>query len=218
MKQSIGTVWITGLVITFMLIFTGYLAVTISYSASVKEKNYILSIIEKKNGITSMKGKSVKSVLRNNKKVYTGFGTLESINLFLRGNAYKQTGTCGESVGDGGAKLKWYGVKDLYADKKAVNGGDVKVKVEEITNSNKNKKYYYCFAKIVVDNSRKGTRNAPAAYYRVRLFYSLELPIVNSLVFTIDGKTDVVEIPSRCEIRKLRANGVKCTAGNVKNT
>ena len=93
-----------------------------------------------------------------------------------------------------------------------------KVKVEEITNSNKNKKYYYCFAKVVVDNSRKGTRNAPAAYYRVRLFYSLELPIVNSLVFTIDGKTDIVEIPSRCEIKKLRASGVKCTAGNVKNT
>ena len=215
MRQSIGNIWITGLVITFMLIFTGYLAVTISYSAAVKNKNYILSIIEKRNGITSKAGVGSTSKLtnRSDATVYVNFGTLETINLFLRGSSYKQQGTCGEGVGDA-KDVQWYGVKDIYKDKNAIsiskNNASVYVDKVKIDNRNKNDKYYYCFAKININNRQNGSINPPAAYYRVRLFYALELPIVSSMVFTIDGKTDIIETPSRCEIDELRPSGINC--------
>ena len=213
MKQGIGNIWITGLVITFMLIFSGYLAVTISYSSAIKNKNYILSIIEKKNGMTTKNGTAVSSSLKTRPKnttVYNGFGALETINLFLKGSSYNQQGSCGDSVGDAG-NTQWYGVSELYKDKNAVKSSgataSVHVKYEKITNSNKNKPYYYCFAKIVVDNSLEAKSKQPTrAYYRVRLFYSLQLPIVDGLVFTIDGKTNIIDKPSTCEINDYRHN------------
>ncbi len=203
MKAGIGNIWITGLVITFMLIFSGYLAVTISYSSAIKDKNYVLSIIEKKNGITRKSGSRTTTVLKvrpRNAEIFTGFGTLESINLFLRGSSYKQQGSCGEGVGDangGGVadRAEWYGVTELYKNANAINNdGSVHVKVEKVAN-HPNKKYYYCFARM---KTRTGP-NSPA-YYRVRLFYALDLPILDSLVFTIDGKTSIIDKPSPNEI------------------
>ena len=218
MKSSIGNIWITGLVITFMLLFSGYLAVTISYSSAIKDKNYILSIIEKKNGITKINGSaantSLTSVRPKGTKVYNGFGSLETINLFLRGSSYKQQGSCGSGVGDasginGRSGIQWYGVKELYKDNSSVkvsgNTATVHVKYEKITASNKRKKYYYCFAKIPVNTTTRSNLPTPA-YYRIRLFYALELPIVDALVFTIDGKTDIVEKPSTCEIEEFRGS------------
>ena len=211
MKASIGTIWITGLVITFMLIFTGYLAVTISYSSAIKEKNYMLSIIEQKHGITRKDGSTVKSRLQNNKNVYYAFGTLETLNLFLRGSAYHQQGSCGEGVGDASGKdssmsAEWYGVKNIYKNKNAISiSGEkalVDVEYEKVQN---NQKYYYCFARIKVDPSLNTSIPTPA-YYRIRLFYALNLPIVDSLVFTIDGRTSIVEKPSVCEIKELYPN------------
>ena len=201
MKSSIGTVWITGLVITFMLIFTGYLAVTINYSTAIKSRNYILSIIENKNGITSKNGKPISSTLRSDKQVYYGYGSLQTINLFLRGNAYKQKGSCGEGYGDARGnsvtKPTWYGVKKLY-DNELGNDGSLHVSYEKVKDNKE--KYYYCFTKIKVDNT---PGNLPA-YYRIRLFYALDLPILDTLTFTIDGRTNIIDKPNAKEITEFR--------------
>ena len=203
MKSSIGNVWITGLVITFMLIFTGYLAVTINYSSAIKNKNYILSIIEKKNGITNDSSPITKpSSLRSSKNVYTAYGTLQTINLFLRGSAYKQQGICGEGRGDARGvdsdiqSIQWYGVTDLYNYEIGTNG-TLQVKYEQV-NQNSKVKYYYCFAKVKIYNTNEAG-NYPA-YYRIRLFYALDLPILDSLVFTIDGRTSIIEKPRTDEV------------------
>ena len=215
MKSSIGNVWITGLVITFMLIFCGYLAVTISYSSTIKEKNYILSIIEKKNGITKIDGVATTSSLRKDTKVYNGFGSLETINLFLRGSAYKQKWYCNQGKGDASGKdpgmsVKWYGVKNLYSKDAAVTASGSKAQVNvQYEAVKKTEKYYYCFAKILVNPSLKSSQPTPA-YYRIRMFYALELPILDSLIFTIDGKTDIIEKPSKCEIKQFRTGNPKC--------
>jgi len=195
-KESIASIWITGIVITFMLIFSGYLAVTISYSSTIKMKNTVLSIIEKRYGITNMNGKKVKSqIYGSSKKVCSSFGTLQSINLYLRGNAYKTTGSCMEGKGDEEG-LTWYGVYGLYDDANDLDSKcNMKVRYEE---AKKNKRYYYCFAKM------PETTDSPKAYYRIRLFYNLELPIVNALNFTIDGRTNLVQIISYCEINDIR--------------
>ena len=66
-------------------------------------------------------------------------------------------------------------------------------------------KYYYCFAKVLTSiNEATGKpatgANKDAAYYKIRLFYTLEVPIVNGLIFTIDGKTNTIERPALEEI------------------
>ena len=46
MKGSIGNIWLVGIVITFIFIFSAYITVTMNYSKTFKYKNEILSIIE----------------------------------------------------------------------------------------------------------------------------------------------------------------------------
>ena len=53
MRESIGGTWLIGLVITFMLLFVAYLTVMINYSTAFKNKNEVVSIIEKYEGLSS---------------------------------------------------------------------------------------------------------------------------------------------------------------------
>ena len=46
MKESISNVWLIGLVVSFILIFSCYIAITVDYSKAFKMKNEILSILE----------------------------------------------------------------------------------------------------------------------------------------------------------------------------
>ena len=52
MKESIGNVWLFSIVLVFILIFAAYLTVTLNYSKAFKLKNEVLTIIEKKKGIS----------------------------------------------------------------------------------------------------------------------------------------------------------------------
>jgi hypothetical protein len=53
MRESIGGTWIFSLVIIFIVLFTGYLAVSINYSRAFKVKNSIIEIIEKNEGFNN---------------------------------------------------------------------------------------------------------------------------------------------------------------------
>ena len=50
MREAIGSTWLTGIIITFIAIFSGFLAYSISYTKAFKVKNTVLSIIENKEG------------------------------------------------------------------------------------------------------------------------------------------------------------------------
>lgn len=86
-RQSIGATWILQLVIVFMLLFVGFLALSINYTKAFKIKNEMLSIIEKYEGVSS--GDS---------------GSIAIINNYLRYNNYQTMGTCSDGS---------YGVSDL---------------------------------------------------------------------------------------------------------
>ena len=211
MRQSIGNIWITGLVITFMLIFVGYLTFMLSFSDTEKTKNDILSIIEKRNGITSMKPNKIskKSVVDDSSVRGSGgvhemlidFGTLQTINLYLKGRQYKQKGNCTPHSGE-----TWYGVSNLdFAN------NDYKVDIEEINSTNRSKSYYYCFAKVLADDGRTRTdgsyvKPSRAAYYKIMVFYYFDLPIIPVLKMPVEGRSAVITIPSYCEIKKYRVN------------
>lgn len=55
MREAIGGTWLTGLVITFIVLFSGFLAYSISYTKAFRVKNEIINIIEKNEGYTISK-------------------------------------------------------------------------------------------------------------------------------------------------------------------
>ena len=50
MREAIGGTWIFGIVITFIVLFSGYLAVSVNYSKAFRVKNELVSLIEKYEG------------------------------------------------------------------------------------------------------------------------------------------------------------------------
>lgn len=52
MREAIGSTWLIGIVITFIAIFSGFLAYSISYTKAFRVKNEIINIIEKNEGFS----------------------------------------------------------------------------------------------------------------------------------------------------------------------
>ena len=55
MRESIGGAWIFSIVITFIVLFSSYLAISINYSKAFKVKNSIVNMIEQNEGIDTDK-------------------------------------------------------------------------------------------------------------------------------------------------------------------
>ena len=88
MRESIGSTWVLQLIILFILLFVGFLTLSLNYSKSYKVKNEVLTIIEKYEGLSS--------------------DSVKIINNFLVQSGYKTMGKCGA---DG-----WYGATDIFTD------------------------------------------------------------------------------------------------------
>lgn len=52
MRESIGGAWILTIVVLFIVLFSGYLAVSINYTKAFKVKNYIINTIEQNEGFS----------------------------------------------------------------------------------------------------------------------------------------------------------------------
>ena len=90
MRQSIGGSWLIGIMVLFIMIFAGYIILTIDYNKSVKVKNESISLIEKYEGLNEQ--------------------SLTLLNNYLLGSGYTTTGKCGgQNYTQGGM----YGAVDL---------------------------------------------------------------------------------------------------------
>ena len=89
MRESVGSTWTFGLVITFIFLFSSFLVLTINYTKAYKVKNEVISIIEKYEG-------------------YTNENSVEIINNYLNASGYKEMGKCPISESE-----EYYGVNDL---------------------------------------------------------------------------------------------------------
>ena len=192
MKNSISNVWLLGLVIGFILIFAAYLTVTLNYSKAFKVKNEVLTIIEKKKGISTATGNTtVRSTIAPSYNVTVPNSAVGTINAYLQGTGYFAKGACDN---DG---AHWVGVKSLkYEDGTYDIDNPAKPGV----------KYYYCFSKKARANCNSGAdltmtqchyKNI-AYYYDVLFFYKLDLPILGDLfTFRVEGITgDIYNIAS----------------------
>ncbi|MBQ8659295.1 MAG: hypothetical protein IJ475_00445 [Bacilli bacterium] len=171
MKESIGNMWLIGLMVTFILIFVAYIIVTIDYNRTYKMKNEILTIIEKKHGITNYTGVPGTSSITG-ESVTVNSGTLQTINAFLYGSAYDMKGKCPKSET---GKVTWYGVDNIENTNALVPTSQASL----------DKNYYYCFARYDIKGSK--------TYYRIRIFFRLDFPVIGDLLkFDVDGTTNVI--------------------------
>ena len=167
MRETIAGVWLYGIIFAFMLLFAGYLAVSVKYSEAFKIKNDMLWIIETHNGLGVNTGK-IGSTFHKGTELKGHFGGFNGANTYLLGAHYDAKGTCPQ--GDG-----WYGVKELSMDK------DTSEKV-----SSASKRYYWCFKKNKVNGS---------SYYNIRIFFKFNLPVIGDIMtFHIDGTTVPIAI------------------------
>ena len=117
MKQGIANIWLLGMIVVFIAMFSAYIITTINYSKSFKMKNEMLTIIEKHHGMTSNIGQPVNSIIKS--------GTV--------------TGDCPSRSTD--TPGTWYGVTSLS------ESGSFSDLTEEISQKNADDKFYWCFAK-----------------------------------------------------------------------
>lgn len=83
MRQSIGGTWLIQLMILFILLFAGYIILTVDYNKSIKVKNEVTSMIEKYEGL--------------NEK------SINLVNNYLISMGYRTTGLCSAEEGAYGA-------------------------------------------------------------------------------------------------------------------
>ena len=190
MKSNIASVWLVGLVVTFIMIFSAYIIITVDYSATFKMKNEVLNIIEKNKGLTISGNSSINSVVKPGAKVIGKIGSLRTINAYLKGSSYNAKGPCGKDR----SSDKWIGIKSLdYETSSASSLVDY--------NPGTNKVYYYCVARFSTGRSNREAYHS--VYYQVQLFYKFEIPVLRELLpVRVDGTTDEVYLPSNNDLLK----------------
>ena len=93
MRQSIGGTWLLQLMILFILLFVGFIILTLNYSKTVTLKNELIDMFEKYEGINSQ--------------------SIELVNNYLKYNTYDILGSC---ASDGESTTGIYGSKDLNSN------------------------------------------------------------------------------------------------------
>lgn len=91
MREAFGGTWILGFVVLFIVLFSGYLAVSVNYTKAFKVKNRIINIIEENEGYSEsafykseMETKSVEELRSSNQ-------TADKIYAFLKEIGYSTT-------------------------------------------------------------------------------------------------------------------------------
>lgn len=90
MRQTIGGTWLLQLMIVFILLFVGFIILTLNYSKTIKIKNETISMMEKYEGLNEQ--------------------SIGLVNNYLASSNYKVTGLCSSDDTSG-----VYGAYDLSA-------------------------------------------------------------------------------------------------------
>ncbi len=167
MRESIGGAWIYGLALTFVLLFSCFLAIAINYSKVFRVKNEVVSIIENYSGftdkVTTYSCDDDNNCTRVTKSGVAG-GSLNIINNYLKASNYATKGRCPSQDEKG----KWY----------AFNDG-------QLSDSNEG---LLC--------ARKLEQKSNVYSYEVVLFFNANLPLIGDIFkFKINGETNDIFYP-----------------------
>lgn len=76
MKEAIGSTYIFVICITFIVLFTAYLAISVNYSKAFKIKSYIVNAIEENNGLDGNLSQGIETYLTA--QGYSAYGDCQS--------------------------------------------------------------------------------------------------------------------------------------------
>ena len=177
MKDAYGGAWLFGLVITFMVIFIGFLVVMINYAMTFKTKNEVVAIIEKYEGLANgdYTGSMVDLDGDGVPETKSQPNSLWLINTYLKSVDYENMSTCScvsESNCYGSDNL------DIYTPLKIAKA---------------NEKYYYCVQYTESKSAVADEYGMPSGYFDVELFFSFDIPIISSFPlgrFSVKGQTN----------------------------
>lgn len=170
MKEAIGGTWLFQIVIFFILLFTGFMCLSINQSKAFNVKDQIVQTIQSYNGI------DITSQYEEDQD-----NAFTEIVKYMSDNAYRTTGSCPDGVDKDGITYDYQGFTK-----------------DGIQTSSQNAAF--CIAKVESGQSIMGgscggkdycqTELPDMSYYRVVVFYQLDLPIFHELFnFTIYGDT-----------------------------
>lgn len=165
MREAIGGTWIFQIVIFFILLFTGFMCLSINHSKAFNVKSEILEIIERYNGMDL-------------DDITTGDAALTEIVETLNRISYRTTGKCPNSITDPmtGDMIHYVGFnREGHLD--SVKPAFCIAKVETRN-----------YQPQVVSELPS------LAYYRIIVFYQLDLPIFHDVFnFNLKGDTKIIK-------------------------
>ncbi len=85
MKESVGGISLFNIVIVFVLVFTGYVSLSINYSKAYNIKNEILSIIRNQGGVCTASSPGESNICYN---------FAEQISDYFKDTGYRAKGNC----------------------------------------------------------------------------------------------------------------------------
>ncbi len=189
MREAIGATWIFGIVIVFIVVFTGYLAFSVNYAKAFAMKDSIIDILEKYNGPGPTDDK-------HSLEASTG-PVLVEINEKMKAINYNTLGNC---------KMVVDAVKKNTPNSKANNTLDARTMGVSNTTAYKKstynfnfdkKKYNYCI--IRQNQDRLDDTSLAFSNYFVATFFSIQIDIINminvNLNFFVSGQTKNIAYP-----------------------
>ena len=152
MREAIGGTWIFQIVIFFILLFTGYMCLSINHSKAFNVKNTIVKAIEREEGVNLSNPDSDPAI--------------RQIVEYLKETSYRTTGKCPDGYTGYNRDGKIDSRNSAFCLKAQAARGNVPDRYGEIPVMN---------------------------YYRVVVFYQLDLPIFRSIFeFRVSGDTKII--------------------------
>jgi len=116
MREAIGGTWIFTIVIVFIVLFSGYLAISVNYSKAFNVKDKIVTIIEQNEGLNNNAQTEIDNYLSG--VGYHVYGTCNSeekgIGKSTNGNRYKYCVSKRTSGDSSTLKKTYYKVKVFF--------------------------------------------------------------------------------------------------------
>ncbi len=171
MRESIGATQIFAICMVLIVLFTGYLAISVNYAKAFRIKSSIVSQIEQNHGY--------------NTTVTTPDGRVQSleekIKTYLTAQGYTAYGTCPNTIDADGYTSEWQ-------------------KVGHINDSAPSGKDNVCIYRLTLPVQGNGGYSTmlddictQKYYYKVITFFKFDIPIINTfLTFKVSGDTGYV--------------------------
>lgn len=172
MRESIGGLSLFQIVIVFLLLFTAIMCFTISHSRAIAVKDEVVSIIE-------------------NSSIPVGGtlnpDTLEAIRDRLSEVGHRSVGDCdADGTGD------WVGY-DRNLNQNNTNALFC-IKLTSVSEQFVKDAQNQCQSPCEIVSPENGTDYPNMYYYNVKLFYTLDVPVVERMNFNIVSSTKVITL------------------------